>query len=251
MASTNAMTFRFRSWVVTWLPLLVLGTLGLLLWQRTESPVEPLSQPAAEDRWIPMDLARAAAVDQIPGWDVRRGSYRLGAVEGRQVLELLPEPMVEGKVLWTRAMRGGGGVRARMRGDRARRTYPRFSVGLHQERELHLRAFPGERKLELVACNPDLTDEVVLAGIPLPDWNWKPEDWFWLELQILPDGAGSRCEGRLWTEGTARPEVPLLTHQTASPPTVVFAALQGAPFALRSIVIDAAETLPWGGQSSR
>ena len=244
------MAFRLRALAVTALPLLLLGGLALSLWKENR----PAGTGAALPVWIPMDLSAAVTVDRIPGWDVRRGSYRLGELDGRKVLELLPEPIVEGKVLWTRAMRGGGGVRARMRGDRARRNYPRFSVGLNQERELHLRAFPGARKLELVACNADLTNEVQLATVPLPDWDWKPEDWVWLELQILPDDAGkgtSHCEGRLWTAGNLRPEAPQLRLLLDLPPAVFFAALQGAPFALKPILIDVAETLPFVEKGTR
>ena len=244
---------RWRSLIVFAVPLLLLGGLACWMWQAAEPPQKTRTNAApGRGSWIPMDLSRAEVVDRIPGWDVRRGSYQLGEVEGRKVLELLPEPIVEGKVLWTRGMRGGGGVRARMRGDKSRRAYPRFSVGLHQDRELHLRAFPGERKLELVACNADLGNEVILAEVPLPEWHWKPEDWLWLELQIVPDGDGiSICEGRVWTEGRARPDEALLRHRMALPPGVFFAALQGAPFALRPILIDAAETLPGDVQSSR
>ena len=252
MESTDIMAFRFRSWMVASLPLLLLAVLALFLWKGAGDPVRTAPQPSIGESWIAFDLSKAAAADRIPGWDVRRGTYRISTGEdGKRVLEQLPELMVEGKVLWTRAMRGGGAVRARMRGDRARRAFPRFSVGLHQERELHLRALPGERRLELAACDPDLNNEVVLAGTPLPDWNWKPEDWLWLELRVLPDGDSWLCEGRLWREGTERPEMPVLMHQMKLPATVFFAALQGAPFALRPILIDAAETLPGGGRSSR
>lgn len=242
MASTDGMAFRFRSWVVTWLPLLLLGTLALMVWQRAAPPPKPVPLLAEED-WISMDLGKTGAVDRIPGWDVRRGSYRMGGEEGRRILEQLPEPMVEGKVLWTRAMRGGGGVRARMQGDATRRAFPRFSVGLHQEQELHLRAFPGGRKLELVGCHADLTNEVRLASVAMPDWRWAPSDWTWLEFRIVPEAEGvSRCEGRLWKEGTARPAEAQLVHRLSLPPSVFYAALQGAPFALRSIRIDAVDT---------
>ena len=247
------MLMRLRSLIVFAVPLVLLGVLAGLMWQ----PADPLPEmkthtALGKGEWIPMDLGKAEAVDRIPGWDVRRGSYRLREMEGRKVLELLPEPIVEGKVLWTREMRGRGGVRARMRGDKSRRAYARFSVGLHQDRELHLRAFPGERKLKLVACNADLTNEVILAEMPLPGWHWKPEDWLWLELQIVPQGGGiSICEGRLWTQGSLRPEEAQLQYRLTLPQTVFFAALQGAPYALRPILIDAAETLSEGGRSSQ
>ena len=238
------MALRFRSLVVIAVPLLMLGGLVLLSRPEKKPPAAESTGPAGLG-WISMDLSVADALDKIPGWDVRRGNYRIGITEGRHVLEQLPEPVIEGKVLWTRAMRGGGGVRARMRGGKTRRAFPRFSVGLHEAREFHLRAFPGERKLELVTCDPDLTNEKSLAQVPLSEWAWKPEDWTWLELQITQQSdGGSRCEGRLWKEGQGRPEKALLLHQLTLAPTVLFAALQGAPYALRSIVIDAAETLP-------
>ena len=241
---------RLRSLVVFVVPLLILGGLACWMWQAADPLPETKSNAAPGNQtWIPMELSKAEAVDRIPGWDVRRGNYQLVEVEGRKVLEQSPEPIVEGKIVWTRAMRGGGGVRARMRGEKSRRAYPRFSVGLHQERELHLRAFPSDKKLQLVACNADLTNEVLLAEVPLPEWHWKPEEWLWLELQLVPDGDGtSICEGRIWTEGGVRPEKALLQHRLTLPPVVIFAALQGAPFALKPIFIDAAETLPANGR---
>ena len=236
---------RVRSFVVILVPLLLLA---LAIWWVGRMPEQTVSKPAEaanrEGTWTSMDLSGARGVDQIPGWDVRRGTYRLTQLDGRPVLEQSPEPAVEGKVLWTRPMRGGAGVRARMRGDQTRRAFPRFSVGLHQNRELHLRAFPGERKLELVGCDPDLTNEQILASVPLPEWSGKAVDWIWLELLVLPAGESEyRCEGRLWTGLASRPPSPALELQLKLPANIFFAALQGAPFALRPILLDAAETL--------
>jgi len=236
------MAFRFRSLLVTSLPLLLLGGMAVFLLKVPDVP--PPGTPAAkagQDDWLEMDLTRAAAVDQIPGWDVRRGSWALVQREGKQLLELKPEPIVEGKVFSTRQMRGSAGVRARLRGERSRRTWPRFSVGLHQDRELHLRAFPGERKLELVACDPDLSNENLLLSVPVADWPGKPEDWCWLEFTITPEADGrSRCEGRIWQDGQARPDPAQLEHRLNLPAGVFLAALQGAPFALKPILVDAA-----------
>ncbi len=240
------MWMRLRPLVVIFFPLLTLALLAWWLGGQPASHPQALAESEADrGGWSALDFSKAAAVDEIPGWDIRRGSFRLTRENGKTALEQLPEPMVEGKVIGTRAMRGAAGVRARMQGERSRRAFPRFSIGLHQEREWHLRALPGERKLELTTCNADLSDEALLATLPLPTWEWRPEHRVWLELQILPESGGRfRCEGRLWTEGEHRPEKPSLQHRLELPHAVFFAALQGAPYALRPIVIDAAETLP-------
>jgi hypothetical protein len=237
------MAFSFRSLAVTALPLALLAGLLWIMSGRQPEPgstVAPVPSPA----WLPMDLAGAESLDAIPGWDVRRGSYRLTETGGRKVLELIPEPIVEGKVLCTRQMWGGGGVRARMRGDRSRRAWPRFSVGLHQERELHLRAFPEDRKLQLVVCDADLTHEEVLASASLPEWTAGPMEWTWLELVVTAQSNGeSLCEGRLWVDGQLRPDSAPLILRTRLGTGGFRAALQGAPFALKPIQLDAAETL--------
>lgn len=248
----------------------------------TKAGTSTATAPGASG-WIPLDLENAPSLDRLPGWEVRRGNFQLVRIPDnhpdnssprlRPVLELLPEPIVEGKIRCARMMWGGGGIRARMQGEKSRRAHPRFSVGLHQDRELHLRAFPGEHRLELVACDPDLLNESLLAKTDVPDWNYTSGDWIWLELQILTgtktpgpaptpglpptpasapappaDAAGavtppSICEGRVWKDGEPRPPQPQLIHPLNLPPAVFFAAIQGAPFALKPIRIDAAEIL--------
>lgn len=237
------MALPFRSLAVTVLPLALLG--GLIWMILSGGPdAAPSGTPVTSSGWIPMDLSAASTLDQIPNWDVRRGTYRLTEVEGRKLLELGPEPMVEGKVLWKRQMWGGGGVRARMQGERARRTWPRFSVGLHQERELHLRALPGERRLELASCDPDLTNESILTTTTIPEWPADPIAWFWLELIVTGQADGeSLCEGRFWQDGKIRPETAQLAHRTRLGAGVFRAALQGAAFSLKPILTDAVETL--------
>lgn len=237
------------------------------------------ARAAGSDGWIPLDLKNAPALDRLPGWEVRRGNFQLirDPDNTRPMLELLPEPIVEGKIRCARMLWGGGGVRARMQGEKSRRAHPRFSVGLHQDRELHLRAFPGENRLELVACDPDLLNESLLTKAAVPDWNPASTDWIWLELQIIPAPAAPAasnmpppplpdnnpaapndtaappppagaspmiCEGRVWIGNTPRPENPQLVHPLQLPPAVFFAAIQGAPFALKPIRIDAAAVLP-------
>ena len=239
------MSPRFRSFIVILLPVVLLLGLALLFFEKPRPPHPASLTPSAVESWTAMDLSKAAGLDQIPGWDVRRGNYRLTELAGRRTLELLPEPIIEGKVLRTIPMRGRAGVRARMHGEKSRRAYPRFSIGLHQDRELHLRAFPGQRRLELVSCNANLLEESLLATAPLPDWDWQPEDWIWLELLITPQKNGaSKVEGRLWSDAQTRPQLPQLQHHLPPNPGIFFAALQGAPYAMRSIYIDAAETSP-------
>lgn len=237
------MAFSLRPLVAMALPLALLGGLAWLLSGGPEPGSSPTAAEPAPD-WQSMDLTAAVSWDRIPGWEVRRGTWRLEKNGGRKVLELMPEPIVEGKILCARQMWGGGGVRARMRGDRSRRAWPRFSVGLHQDRELHLRAFPEDRKLELVACDKDLSNESLLAAAPLTGWTGESSAWIWLELTITaqPDGQ-SLCEGRLWVDGQARPEAAALVLRTQLGSGVFRAALQGAPYALKPIQIDAAAFL--------
>ncbi|MDB6070215.1 MAG: hypothetical protein JWL81_1386, partial [Verrucomicrobiales bacterium] len=56
--------------------------------------------------WVPMDLQNAEAIDRLPGWEVRRGNFKLirDPANRHASLELFPEPIVEGKIRCARMM---------------------------------------------------------------------------------------------------------------------------------------------------
>jgi hypothetical protein len=190
------------------------------------------------ESWEPVDFASLKPGGSIPGWETVRGSFGLVEREGRTVLEMQPEPMVEGKVKWSQVMTGGGAVRARMQGERSRRAAPRFCVSLEGESEIQLRAVPGKDVIEIAV--PGIPEKI-LASVP---WRWQSERWLWLEFRATPGANnGSVFEGRVWAEGESRPEKPVARYESPTPPGMLRANVEGAPYALRPLYYDRIEAL--------
>jgi hypothetical protein len=233
----------------TLLPLLVLGCFVVYMWLQDPGamPSSDKSPVATDDsgRFTKEDFAQVPIGGLPVGWEAPRGAF--GVVEGAsgRVLEFGPEPMVEGRVLLPGVLTGGGMVRARMQGERAKRTFPRFGVGLGQDVAYKLQALPGEGQLRLVEAKQLLVngkpveEDTVLVTVP---WTWEPNAWCWVELSVKASENGSAWEGRAWAEGATRPTEAMLNFTTASPPKLVRATIHVAPFALKPIYIDRVET---------
>lgn len=230
----------------TWIaPLLLLGSvLGVGWWlQRTPRPTT-VAEPDSTTAWVSEDFTRLKSGALPDGWLAPRGSFEMQMNRGKPMLTLLPEPMAEGRVLLQKSLRHGGGVRARMNGEKRARTYPRFGVGL-QGRAIHkgsasestfiFRASPSQRKLEIVLLIGE--QESVLAAV---DWEWTVNHPLWLELSAVPDdrGTSSTLEARQWREGESRPNVAAISLPSTLNPTLLRPTLNAAPFALNPIHID-------------
>jgi hypothetical protein len=172
------------------------------------------------------------------GWAAPRGTFAVRLLGGKNVLEFAPEPMVEGRVLLPGLLPNGGVVRARMHGERGRRTFPRFGLGLADEVGYKLLALPGEGQLQIVQMEKiqvngkAVENDKILARVP---WQWAADAWWWLEFSLVAEENGSRLEGRCWPEGERRPELPMLVHHRDMPMALVHASLQVAPYALKPI----------------
>lgn len=119
-------------------------------------------------------------------------------------LEVQGQPIVESVALFgPRLDAGVTVVSARVKADKKRRVAPRFGIGMHGTGGFRLRAVPAAKKLEL------LKNKEVVATAPL---DWKANAWSTIELSMRLDGAVWKVEGRLWEEGSARPEEPAITH---------------------------------------
>jgi hypothetical protein len=228
------------------LPLLLLGGLGVILWQ--DKPVsDPISKTVSTTVNLTQEDFSAAPIGGLPqGWEAPRGTFAVALNDGRKMLKFSPEPMLEGRVLLPGLLTGGGTIRARMQGEQGKRTFPRFGVGLGESLFYKLQALPGAKQLRLVLGEQfeingqPAEDDRELASVP---WIWDPEAWCWVELSVTPKGTGSIWEGRCWADGTSRPAEPMLTYATTTPPKLVHATLQVAPYALKPIFIDRVETL--------
>ncbi len=222
-------------------PVLILAVAGLVWWPprggKDKAP-PPSKVEATEEVWEEVDFTALRPGGTIPEWEVMQGAFQIMEKDGRIMLEMQYEPMVEGKVRWSRVLTGGGAVRARMRGDRTRRAAPRFCVSLLGESEIQLRAAPLKDVVEIAV---PVIPERVLASVP---WKgWQPDRWVWLEFRILPralpdGGTGSLFEGRVWLEGEPRPVEPTIRYESPAAPGVPRPVLEGAPYALRPIYYD-------------
>lgn len=133
-------------------------------------------------------------------------------------------------------MTGGGGVRARMQGERSRRSAPRFCVSLEGQSEIQLRAYSAKEVVEIAV--PGIPEKV-LASVP---WKWQPERWLWMEFHAATAGtSGTRFEGRVWPEGDPLLESPAIVYDSPAPPGMLRAIVEGAPYALRPIYYDRIE----------
>ena len=221
-------------------PAVILAVAGILWWlpgKNTDSTPGGTG-PKKEEQWEAVDFSSLKPDGPLPGWEVGQGTFETVENEGRTMLVMQSEPMVEGKVRWSQAMTGGGAIRVRMQGARTRRAAPRFGIAFQGTSEIQLRAVPGKDVLEVAVPG---VPETVLASVP---WTWQPERWLWLEFRAgVDEGGGSLFEGRVWAEGESRPGAPSIRYRSPTPPGVVRAVLEGAPYALRPIYYDRIETL--------
>jgi hypothetical protein len=235
------------------LPLLLLGGLGVFLWRqddRSQTSSDSLETAIDESGKVTTEDFAAAPVGGLPtGWEAPRGTFRVANGALGQVLEFSPEPMVEGRVVLPGVLKGGGTVRARFQGERGKRTFPRFGVGLGQEAAFKLHALPGEGQLRLVQAEQlivnaqPIEEDRVLVSVP---WTWEPKAWCWVELSVRARGNSSVWEGRAWAEGAPRPTEAMLNFTTEGPPKLIRATLHVAPYALKPIYINRVETLRSG-----
>lgn len=230
-----------KSAAITAVPLLLLATVGAAVWFFSSSePTLPLSQPeapaAAVPIWNTFSFASTAPGPLPEVFEAKRGTFGLVQGDEGTLLELQPEPMLEGTVEKKELLRGGGGVRIRARGESARRAHPRFGVALLGDRAVQLRAVPGKKELELAV------DDQPLTTVP---WTPRPDTWCWVELRWIlssaPDAPG-QLEGRCWFEGEPRPATPQLALPAPFTSRFLRPALLGAPFALKPVYFSHFET---------
>lgn len=212
-------------------PTLAVAGLAWWLFARDSGGTDSVSPPEAET-WSSVPFGELQPGATIPGWEFAAGNFQIIARDGRNVLALNAEPMGEGQLRYSQLITGKGGLRARMRGDRARRAMPRFSVSFHGETQYQFRAVPSSGVLEFTV------KEQVLASAPWT-WTWEPSAWLWLELRV----DGTRFEGRAWKEGEPRPASPQVTYAAPSAPGLLRAVVQGAPYANRPLYYDRIEVL--------
>lgn len=226
--------------------LLALIVAGTLWWLPPAPPEAPL---ATGERWERVDFTSLKAGAAIPGWDFQQGSLSLVTKDGQTVLQQLPDPMTEGTLSWTQMLPGGGGLRARFSGEKSRRAYPRFALGMHGDFSVHYRTVPATSTQEIVLSVPvEESGKLILRDdtkVTVP-WRWDASVPVWLEFRAFPSGkpgGGFTFEGRTWAEGSSRPETAGVIWESPAYPGILRAAVQTAPFAFRPVFCDRIESL--------
>lgn len=239
-----------KSMATPLVPLLILGGMGALVWM-LQSP-QKQSPPAAPKAigWEQEEISSSENGKLPAGWEAPRGNFVMETRDGQSVVSLQPEPMVEGRIILQKLLRGGGGVRARLSGERAPRAFPRFGVGLQgksasagesKESTFQLRATPGMKKLEFIEQFAEQDHARAEAA-----WTWREGVPLWLEIRAQPAAEGCALEGRAWAEGEPRPEAASISLTVPLNPSLMKATIHATPFALKPVVIEKVERISGG-----
>lgn len=151
--------------------------------------------------------------------------------EGKnRFLEMAADPIQENGFLFGKSSKGAARVEVSIRGEKKRRSYPRFGIGLHGISGFRLRIVPGNDEIEL------LKDEEVVVK---KAFEWKSDAWCHLVLDIS-DAEGKWAVNAWVWQGKVddRPEAPVLTHSTDDAPGQGKASAWGSPYSGKVIHFD-------------
>lgn len=136
----------------------------------------------------------------VPGdYFVIEGEWFIAELDGGKALKLAEAPLVEASVQLGKSLKTGGTIKARIKADRKRRSFPRFGVGLHGLSGFKLRLVPVQGKIELMKGGIDDPVQAV-------DFEWRGGEWFYLELTVKVAGDAWTVSGRVWAESDSRPK---------------------------------------------
>lgn len=243
-----------KSLLTPLVPLLMLGGMGALVWM-LQSPQKQSSGAAPKTINWEMEEISPSENGKLPaGWEAPRGNFVMETKDGKHVVSLQPEPMVEGRIILQKLLRGGGGIRARLSGERAPRAFPRFGVGLQgksasagesKESTFQLRATPGLKKLEFIEQFAEQDHARAEAA-----WTWREGVPLWLEIRAQPAAEGCALEGRAWAEGELRPETATISLTVSLNPSLMKATIHATPFALKPVLIEKVERISGGAAAA-
>ena len=243
-----------KSMATPLVPLLILGGMGALVWM-LQSPQNSYPPSAPKAIGWEMEEISPGENGKLPaGWEAPRGNFVMETKDGKSVVSLQPEPMVEGRIILQKLLRGGGGIRARLSGERAPRAFPRFGVGLQgklasagesKESTFQLRATPGLKKLEFIEQFAE--QDHARAEAP---WTWREGVPLWLEIRAQSAAEGCALEGRAWAEGEPRPEAASISLTVPLNPSLMKATIHATPFALKPVLIEKVERISAGAAAA-
>jgi hypothetical protein len=163
----------------------------------------------------------------------QEAKFQISADGENKVLELLPQPIIDGGVLLGESIKGGAVIAARVKGTGKKRSHPRLGVGLFGVSGPRLLLVPARKELHLVIAKE--SEDTPVATAPL---TWESGAWTHVELRITPAPEGAAIEGRVWVDGTARPAEPTLRYTSKIAPGQGKGSVWGAPFSELAILFD-------------
>ncbi|MGI9242260.1 MAG: hypothetical protein ACR2RV_15790 [Verrucomicrobiales bacterium] len=167
------------------------------------------------------------------------GTFTVFEEDGNKFLRVGIEPLAENGIILGPSMKAGGSVQAKIRSFKKRRSFPRFSVGLHGISGYRLRVVPSSGTVELLK-----NEEVVVSE----KFAWKADQWTNLKLEIKPAGDQWSIRGWVWEvadgEAGEQPEKPSIEHVDKSAPGQGKASLWGSPYSGKPVDFDDVKVVP-------
>ena len=209
-------------------PLLLLSVATLATAQDAAAPAVPALQ-----KFDFQALSPGEVPDDYMSTD-QDAKFHIIADGDNKLLELQPQPIVDGGMLVGKSIKGPCTVTAKIKATGKRRTQPRFGAGLHGVSGPRLLVLPAAKTIDIIS---NTEKEESVASAP---YTWTSGTWTWVEMSIKPgaDGKGSLIEGRVWEDGKPRPEQPSLTWNAPSAPAQGKASVWGTPYAELPIQFD-------------
>ena len=163
---------------------------------------------------------------------VTEGSVRIKNREGGKVIEIGGDkPELDAGAVIGPSAKGAAMIEARILATSARRSFPRFGVGVHGQTGFRLFVVPARKELHLVK------DDKVVGTAP---FDWKSGAKVMVRLAVDPAGGGKwTVTGKAWIAGTPEPADAQITHEAASLPARGQCSIRGTPYAGTPIDFDA------------
>ena len=208
-------------------------------------------ETAADAVTDPGLVFQASFEDQEPGdvpssYFVLDGEWSVVEMDGGKAMKLSETPLVEAQVQIGDSFKETGGmIKARIKAEKKRRSFPRFGIGMHGMSGYRLRLFPAQGRLELVK-----SEEVVQSF----DLEWTAGEWWFLELTVKPAGDAWTVSGRAWPESGARPgeaQIEYISTETkfSGKASVTGTAYAGLPIYFDDIEVRKTELAPPAAKS--
>jgi hypothetical protein len=213
---------------ILWLMMTAIAVSGLAQ-EKAEKPEE--AKPAD-----PRLIFQADFEEQEPGgvpgsYLVLDGEWSIAELDGGRVLKLAEDPLVEASVQFGDSLKTGGTIKARIKTDRNRRSYPRFGVGLHGRSGFNVRMVPVEKKMILYKGGID-------SPVQSAACDWRAGEWYFIELRVEEAGDAWTVSARAWAESDNRPKQAQIEYIATDVTLSGKGSAIGTPFSGQPIYFD-------------